>query len=524
MPELVFYAVWESGLIGDPIANHPSHFSSALPAPWPRLTGIFLNILQPDTVAARGALLISEPHGYDVLQALPAAVYITDASGKITFYNEAAAALWGHRPQLGKDEWCGSWKLFWPDGKPMKHEECPMAVSLREGRDVRGGSAIAERPDGTRVPFLPFPTLLRDADGKVTGALNMLVDISGQKQREEIEMRLSAIVESSEDAIISKDLDGVIASWNKGAERLFGYTEQEAIGRHITMLIPEDRRSEEPSIIERIRKGDRVDHYETVRVRKDGSLVHISLSVSPVKDHAGRVVGASKIARDITERKESQQRILMLMREVNHRVKNQYAVILSMIRETSKRSRDSFEFENQVRDRIMALARSHDLLVLAEWRGATVFELLLAQVKPFGNEDCITMSGPSIVLQPNAVQYLGIAFHELATNSAKYGVLSAPGGRITVEWKIEAGMDGRKNFCLIWTEVDGPAVPEVSEHGFGRIVLEKVTPAALGGKGELTRLPNGILWTLRTPMTYLEATGDADERVPELAAEALAKV
>jgi PAS domain S-box-containing protein len=483
-----------------------------------------LNILQSDMVATLGALPVASPNGYEVLQALPAAIYTTDASGKITFYNEAAAALWGHRPQLGKDEWCGSWKLFWPDGTPMRHDECPMAVSLREERDVRGGSAIAERPDGTRVPFLPFPTLLRDADGKVTGALNMLVDISDQQRREESEMWLSAIVESSDDAIIGKNLNGVIASWNKGAERLFGYTEKEAIGRNILMLIPEDRHHEEPGIVERVRNGDPVDHYETIRVRKDGSQVHVSLSVSPVKDQAGHVIGASNISRDITERKEKQHRILMLMREVNHRVKNQYAVILSMIRETSKRSRDSFEFENQVRERIMALARSHDLLVLAEWRGATVFELLLAQVKPFGNEDCITMSGPSIVLQPNAVQYLGIAFHELATNSAKYGVLSAPGGRITVEWKLETGSDGKKGFCLTWTEVDGPAVADVSEHGFGRIVLEKVTPAALGGDGEVTNLPNGIRWTLHAPMTYLEVMGDEEDLVPERVAEALAKV
>ncbi|NGO51041.1 PAS domain S-box protein [Allomesorhizobium camelthorni] len=480
-----------------------------------------MNIPQQDVVVPLHALEPQASHWREVLMVLPAAIYTTDMSGRITFYNEAAAELWGHRPRIGQDEWCGSWRLRWPDGTPMKHEECPMAVALREEREVRGSEAIAERPDGTRVPFLAFPTPLRDRSGKMIGALNMLVDLSTQKKREESQQLLSAIVESSDDAIVSKDLGGIIRSWNKGAERLFGYTARETIGKPITMLIPEDRQNEEPGIIERIRKGERVDHYETVRLRKDGSKVSISLTVSPIKDSTGRVIGASKIARDISERKESQHRILMLMREVNHRVKNQYAVILSMIRETSKRSRDSLEFEKQVRNRIMALARSHDLLVLAEWRGATVFELLLAQVKPFGNEDCITMSGPSIVLQPNAVQYLGIAFHELATNSAKYGALSAFGGTIKVEWTLERDSEGKKSFCLSWAELGGPAVAEVTEHGFGKIVLEKVTPTALGGVGAVTYAPDGVTWTLRAPMTYLEASAEDDERGPELIAAAL---
>jgi PAS domain S-box-containing protein len=481
-----------------------------------------LNITQQDVAATLQAVEPQASHWRDVLMALPAAIYTTDMAGKITFYNEAAAELWGHRPRIGRDEWCGSWRLRWPDGTPMRHDECPMAVALHEQREVRGGEAIAERPDGTQVPFLAFPTPLRDSSGEMIGALNMLVDVSDQKRRDDSQQRLSAIVESSDDAIVSKDLNGVIRTWNKGAERLFGYTEAETIGKSITMLIPDDRQHEEPGIIERIRSGERVDHFETIRLRKDGSRVPISLTVSPVKDSTGRVIGASKIARDISERKESQHRMLMLMREVNHRVKNQYAVILSMIRETSKRSRDALEFEKQVRDRIMALARSHDLLVLAEWRGATVFELLLAQIKPFGNEDYVTMSGPSVVLQPNAVQYLGIAFHELATNSAKYGALSAVGGTIKVEWVLDRDGEGKRSFCLTWTERGGPAIGEVSEPGFGKVVLEKVTPTALGGAGAVAYSPDGVTWTLRAPMTYLEASIEDDERGPELIAAALA--
>ena len=218
----------------------------------------------------------------EVIEALPAAIYTTDKDGCITFYNEAAEAMWGRSPRLGDDQWCGSWKLYWPDGTPLPHDECPMAIALKTGKPVRGVEAVAERPDGTRVPFAPYPTPIFDASGELVGAVNMLVDLTDRKAAEENAQRLASIVQSSDDAIISKDLNGIINSWNRGAERLFGYTSEEVIGKPITILIPPERVDEEPSILARLRRGERIDHYETVRRRKDGSLVDISLSVSPI--------------------------------------------------------------------------------------------------------------------------------------------------------------------------------------------------------------------------------------------------
>ena len=176
-----------------------------------------------------------------ILDELPAAIYVTDALGRITYFNEAAATLWGHRPTLGTSEWCGSWKLFWPDGRALPHGECPMAIAIKEKRTVRGMEAIAERPDGTRVPFEPYPTPLFDASGALIGAVNMLIDITDRKRAEEVKQRLSSIVQFSDDAIISKNLKGIIESWNAGAERIFGYTASEAIGQSVEMLIPPDR-------------------------------------------------------------------------------------------------------------------------------------------------------------------------------------------------------------------------------------------------------------------------------------------
>jgi len=142
-------------------------------------------VVSLDSVRSQPSLPEHERRFRELLDALPAAVYTTDAAGRITYYNEAAVALWGHRPPLGTSEWCGSWKLFWPDGTPLPHEQCPMALALKEDRAVRGTEAAAERPDGTRVPFIPYPTPLHDEAGQLIGAVNMLVDITDRKHAEE---------------------------------------------------------------------------------------------------------------------------------------------------------------------------------------------------------------------------------------------------------------------------------------------------------------------------------------------------
>src|SRR5690606_19869868 len=129
------------------------------------------------------------------------AVYLTDAEGRITFYNDAAAELWGWRPPLGT-WWCGSSRIYFSDGSPMPHDQCPMAQALRSRSEIDGGEAILERPDGSRVPFRAHPRPLRDSNGVLTGAINMLVDVSRQKHDQQVEHHLAAIVESSEDAII----------------------------------------------------------------------------------------------------------------------------------------------------------------------------------------------------------------------------------------------------------------------------------------------------------------------------------
>jgi PAS domain S-box-containing protein len=424
-----------------------------------------------------------------VLDTLPAAVYVTDRIGRITYFNDAAAALWGHRPEIGDAKWCGSWRLLWPDGRAMAHEECPMALAVRERRAIRGIEAVAERPDGTRVPFLPFPTPIYDTAGEFLGAVNLLVDISDRKRAEDTTLRIASIVDSSDDAIISKDLRGTIRTWNLGAERLFGYTAEEMIGRSITVLIPADLHGEEHEILARLARGERIDHYETVRQRKDGSMIPVSISVAPVRDFEGRVVGASKIARDITESKRVAAQRDLLLREMDHRIKNLFQLAIALVSMGSRTAGTPAELSRMMRDRLGALARAQ-ALTIPDFRNArpkaeassTLDALIRTILAPYieeGRIDRLRLAGPALPVGQSAVTGLALVLNEFATNAAKYGALACDDGQISVTWSIGDGQ-----LQLIWMERGGPRIsapPAMNARGFGSILARTTVANQFGG-------------------------------------------
>jgi PAS domain S-box-containing protein len=602
-----------------------------------------------------------------LLQAMPAAIYTTDAEGRITFYNEAAAALWGVRPELGSDQFCGSWKLYWPDGRPMPHDRCPMAMALKSKAAIQGMEAVCERPDGTRVPFLAYPTPLYDPSGKLTGAVSVLLnmaeqhemhsrlrssearfraivdnaqvsvweedfseildfldalraagiedlrahlaadpvwlrqaiarlritgvnrftlelfeaahedalldafdtillpeterifvellvalwegrdrfegetvvrtltgrrldvvasiafvgeraersvacvhDVTQRKANELVAQRLAAIVESSQDAIVAKNLDGIITNWNHGAERLFGYTAEEAVGQPITMLIPADRHDEEAAILSRIRHGRRVEPYETVRQRKDGSLVHISLAISPIKAADGTVVGASKVARDMTERLEAEEQQLLLLREMNHRIKNLLTLSSGLVSLSARYAKTPDELAAVVKERLNALARAQEIILPKtdarhESDHTTCLQALIRTiVSPYhdpqrDNPARIEVRGGDIKISGRSATSFALLLHEFATNAAKYGALSVPHGRVGIECREEGD-----RFLVIWQEYGGPpASGEDDGKGFGDVLTRATVTGHL--RGELIREwgPDGLTIRLSTPKDRL---------------------
>ena len=306
---------------------------------------------------------------------------------------------------------------------------------------------------------------------------------------------LASIVESGDDAILGTNLDGIITSWNKGAERLFGHSAEEAIGQPAAVLIPPERRREENVILERIRRGDRVDHCETVRRRKDGTLIDVSLTISPIRGAGGKVVGGSAIARDISERKRSEAQIAVLSREAEHRAKNLLANVKAMVRLSQSDTLDGLK--KAIEGRIDALANVHSLFVKSRWTGAELRSLVEQELSPFdGGEMRTLINGPSVVLKPDAAQAMAIALHELATNAAKYGALSMTTGQVRVEWwHVEDGQ-----LVLRWTEAGGPPVKSPARKGFGTHMMEAMIRDGLKGRVQLDWHADGLACEIAVAM------------------------
>jgi PAS domain S-box-containing protein len=237
-----------------------------------------------------------------------AAYAVRAPDGVIVWFNSRAAELWGRAPAPNDDErFCGAYKLYHADGTHLAHCDTPVGLALKTGTSVHEQEVVIEKPDGSRIMVSVHIDPIRDQDGTIVGVVNFFQDISERKRAEQTTGLLAAIVDSSDDAIVSKNLDGIITSWNRSAERMFGYGAEEAVGKHIRLIIPHDRQQEEATILDRLCRGERVEHFETVCERKDGTTLDISLTISQVRDAAGRIIGASTVARNITERKRSEE-------------------------------------------------------------------------------------------------------------------------------------------------------------------------------------------------------------------------
>jgi PAS domain S-box-containing protein len=340
--------------------------------------------------------------------------------GPIEFWNAGAERLYG----FAQDEAVGR------TSHALLRTEFPIDFAhlrsqLRDGRNWLGELRHICK-DGRKVVVesrmqLFSDNLVLEANRDITIRLEIEAAFRVSEQR----LRwLASLVESSDDAIVSKNLDGIITSWNSGAERVFGYSAGEAIGQPITLVIPEDRQSEEREILTRIRRGERIDHFETVRQRKHGSLIVVSLTVSPVKDANGKIVGASKIARDITEHKRNQEQIVTLAREAEHRSKNLLANALATVNLSQSSSPEGLK--QIIAGRIQALANVCSLFVATRWIGAELSAIATQELAPYSemNGKRTFIDGPQTVLEPDVAQAIAITLHELATNAAKYGALS----------------------------------------------------------------------------------------------------
>jgi PAS domain S-box-containing protein len=596
----------------------------------------------------------------ELLGALPAAVYVTDAAGRITYYNQAAVELWGKTPELGKDRWSDLARPYCADGNPAKLANCPTEIALRYGKSVRGLEAILERTDGTRIPVLPYPTPLRNAAGAIVGVVNMTVDISKRQKAErtlaERNLQLALAAKAALVGSYAYDVKTGMLQFSEGYAAIYDLPEgaNEMTGSQRRALVhPEDlerldsvrrqafeqRRGEfsivyrnilpkhgvrwiesrslifygsngqperlvgvnidvterkrmEQALTDRDRQlklagkaalvgsfaididaaqgdftsqriqfspgfaaiydlpeetvevtvGDlrslvhpddlpqyleyrqqicaerRGEHHAEFRiVRPFGTIRWIETRSFIEYDHAGharRVVGVNI---DITERKRAEEARKILNAELDHRVKNALATVTAVISHTQQGSRSVADFAAALEGRIRSMATTHELLSSRHWQELSLIELIRRELAPYAASKNTEISGPTVLLKPEAGQALAMVFHELATNAAKYGALSNNKGRVLIRWDRRLNGHPLSNLVLEWREVGGPWVVAPGKTSYGTSTINDLIPYELGGTVDLVFAPEGVRCRLELPADWLTNMGETKVAVADTA-------
>lgn len=419
-----------------------------------------------------------------VISGMAAGLCTVSEDGRIVAVNRHFADMLGEVPQaltgrqlrefIDPRDWRETW-LTLPEG-----DAAPGPTELRY-----------RRPDGSVIWVSQSLSVVEDGREPSGRAWCLLTSDITHRRREESELRrFAAIIEGSDDAILAMDLNMIITSWNSGAERLYGWRAEEVIGTSVLRLLPEGRSDEESGIIARIREGFRIEPYDTTRLCKDGREIAVELTVSPVYDAAGEIIGASKISRDISARIEAARMREFLLFEMKHRVKNILATVLALARQTLGKH-DLPEYEVFTK-RVYALSRSQDLLT-RQGQGSVSAAALIAEVlDPFQTER-FTIDGPPMTLPGEAVLSVTLALHELVTNALKYGALSVPEGRVEIRWQITKGAPGTApKVRLTWKERGGPRVVRPARRGFGSVLIRDLLASTLQADISLNFPPDGV--------------------------------
>jgi PAS domain S-box-containing protein len=391
-------------------------------------------------------------------------------------------------------------------GRPIEHITARFHYPklIEEIRAVLGGSGVSEHEIEVEdraflLRILPYQLGMHTA-----GVVLALIDITQRKHIENAlrasETRLSTIIKTAVDAIVVIDEEGIVQSFNPSAEKIFGYSSDEMIGRNVSLLMPEPVRSAhdgylaaylETGVGKVINAGREVEGC-----RKDGSRMALDLALTEWSLEDRRFF--TGILRDISARKEREHHVRLIMRELSHRTKNVLAVVQAMAWQTSRTSVNAEEFQDRLSQRVDGLSRSIDLLVRREWEGVDIEDLIHDQLAPFFDEKNarLQLNGPPLVLKPNGAQDLGLVMHELATNASKYGALSSPNGHVVITWSVVIASTNAAVFKMSWREEDGPPVAPPTRTGFGYTVIKDMMVKAHNAKIDMDFAAKGLVWQM----------------------------
>ena len=362
------------------------------------------------------------------------------------------------------------------------------------------------RRDGAILWVSLTLAVVRNDDQTPAYLISVIEDVTEDRRAAVTDAHLAAIVRSSHDAIFSFDQDDVIGTWNNGAERVFGYRAEEIVGHCHAALVPHHRLGEIQETIAKLSAGDSVVSLESERMRKDGTVFPCVVTKARIHGSNGELLGFSSTVRDITERRRWEEQQKLMTRELVHRVKNSFAVIQSIARQTQRSTPEPDAFARAFNGRLAAMAASQDLLTERHWEGASLRDLVSSQLAPFaaGGERRVHIEGPDVTLAPPLAVPLGLALHELATNATKYGSLSRPGGVVMLCWTVENGAEGEQ-LSLSWREKGGPAVTAPARRGFGTSLIERGLPEA---RIERRFEPDGLVCHIELPTSGVRAELD----------------
>lgn len=454
---------------------------------------------------AREHRLIDAAHDY--------AIYELDRNGRIVTWNKGAERLKGWRAEeiIGRPYTV----LHPPESRARNAPDRELKIAADTGRFEE--EAVRMRKDGSifaaHVSLFP----LRDEHGAVTGFVKITRDISDRSKAGrailESRRRMEAIVQSAMDAIITIDEEQRIVLFNPAAEKMFGYSAHQVLGKPVTMLIPENMRANHADHVRKFfesgvlnRRLESAGETEPKALRSSGEEFLIEASISQVTVGGERV--GTIILRDITERRTSEEARSLLAREVDHRAKNALAVAQALVSLT--RADTVEDFADAIRGRIAALARAHSLLSQSQWRGARFEQLIRDELSPYAKEGQLVLRGPTVNCSAGAVQSLSLLFHELATNAVKHGALGAEAGSLTIDWKID-----RDFLTVVWLERGGPPVKRPKGEGFGSRLLRQVAGRQLNADIKFNWDREGLGVEIRLPADLFMLGVVAQKDIPE---------
>jgi PAS domain S-box-containing protein len=417
-------------------------------------------------------------------------IFVWHPERGIVEWNRGAEQLYGYT----RDEAMGqsSHKLL----QTVSHLGQPELMEILNTGSSWTGELEHRAKDGRRV-FVESRHQPIHSDGELL-ILETNHDVTQRKRAERYTARMAAVALASHDALLGITLDGYIEAWNPAAERLFGYSASEAIGKHVGILADPARHEEQQQRMGQANSHETVGPYDARRIRKDGTYIDISVTLAPVKAPDGSTTSLSVAIHDISDRKEWEARQKLMTRELAHRIKNSFAVLQGILRSTLRTSRNPQDFAEAFSGRLHSLAAAQDVLTANDWKGAELGALIKHQLSAYvlNEDDRVEISGPDVNLPAEYAAPFGLIFNELATNALKYGALSVPEGNIQIIWRTERNFDSSVKIFLTWRERGGPKVTVQGQRGFGSTLIEK---SLAGAKIENSFEPDGL--TCRIELT-----------------------